>query len=389
MSQLFHMSCLSHLECSISGERVDASALHNLSPAGAPLLARYDVQRASKTLRRDGMRGRTLSIWRYAEMLPHPGASGPVSLKEGMTPLVATPRLGARLGVPGLLVKDEGRNPLGSFKDRGMSVAVTIAKSLGATALAIPTAGNAGGSAAAYAARAGLEAQVFMPSDAEAANIAECRRAGAALTLVDGYLNDCARLVSKRTPESGWFEISTFKEPYRVEGKKTMAYELVEQLDGELPDVILYPTGGGTGLVGMWKAFDELERLGWIGVQRPRMICVQAEGCAPLVRAYLNGADTAEEWRQPTTKVHGLRAPRVLADRLCLEVIRVSGGAAIAIADDDMRELQNTAGAHEGLSICPEGGACLAAIPELLASGQLARDDRVVIFNTANALKYQ
>ena len=321
-------------------------------------------------------------------MLPQPGESGPVSLSEGMTPLVAAPRLGAYLGAPRLLIKDEGRNPLGSFKDRGMSVAVTMAKSLGARALAVPTAGNAGGSAAAYAARAGLEAHVFMPADAEASNIAECRRAGAKVTLVDGFLNDCSRMVSERATDSGWFELSTFKEPYRVEGKKTMAYELLEQFGGELPDVMLYPTGGGTGLVGMWKAFSELEQLGWCNGARPRMVCVQAKGCAPLVRAFLDGAETAEEWQQPSTKVHGLRAPRVLADRLCLQVIRQSNGTAIAIEDDEMREMQKTAGAHEGLSICPEGAACLAAIPPLLAGGHIGRNERIIVFNTASALKY-
>jgi len=381
-------TCLKHLECSQTAKPADADTLQNLSPAGAPLLARYYEQQAAKTLRRSDRAGRPHSLWRYAEMLPPPGDAGPVTLDEGMTPLLAAPRLGARLGVPGLLVKDEGRNPLGSFKDRGMSVAVSMARALGARALAIPTAGNAGGSAAAYAARAGLEAHVFMPADAEAANIAECRRAGATLTLVDGYLNDCARLVAERAPEAGWFELSTFKEPYRVEGKKTLAYEIVEQLDGGIPDVILYPTGGGTGLVGMWKAFDELERLGWIAEARPRMICVQAEGCAPLVRAFEAHAATAETWENPTTKVHGLRAPRVLADRLCLSAIRESGGTAIAVADSEMRAMQDFAGATEGLSICPEGAACFAAIPELLARGDLDADERVAVFNTATALKY-
>jgi threonine synthase len=362
--------------------------LQNLSPAGAPLLARYDEEQAARTLRRNATTGRPSSLWRYGEMLPPPGDAGPVTLDEGMSPLLAAPRLGARLGVQTLLVKDEGRNPLGSFKDRGMSVAVSMARALGARTLAIPTAGNAGGSAAAYGARAGLEVHVFMPADAEVANVAECRRAGAAPTLVDGYLNDCARMAAERAGAAGWFELSTFKEPYRVEGKKTLAYEVVEQLGGDVPDVILYPTGGGTGLVGMWKAFDELERLGWIGGERPRMVCVQAEGCAPLVRAFLANADTATVWENPTTKVHGLRAPRVLADRLCLAAIRESHGTVIAVPDADMRAMQDLAGAMEGLSVCPEGGACLAAIPELLARGDLGADERVAVFNTATALKY-
>jgi len=381
-------SCIKYLECSQTGERADAGTLQNLSPSGVPLLARYAEQQAAGTLRRNATVDRPASLWRYAEMLPPPGDAGPVTLDEGMTPLLAAPRLGARLGVRGLLVKDEGRNPLGSFKDRGMTVAVSMARALGARTLVIPTAGNAGGSAAAYAARAGLEVHVFMPADAEAANVAECRRAGAAPTLVDGYLNDCAKVAAERAREAGWFELSTFKEPYRVEGKKTLAYEVVEQLGGDIPDVILYPTGGGTGLVGMWKAFDELERLGWIGDERPRMICVQAEGCAPLVRAYIANADTATVWKNPTTKVHGLRAPRVLADRLCLAAIRESHGTAVAVADADMRAMQDLAGATEGLSVCPEGGACLAAIPELLARGDLDADERVAVFNTATALKY-
>lgn len=381
-------SALTGLECSRSGASVAADGLRNLSDAGAPLLARYDLDRARATLGREAVLARAASIWRYAEVLPPPGPAGPVTLDEGMTPLVRTPRLGGRLGAPGLLVKDESRNPLGSFKDRGMSVAVTMARALGATALAIPTAGNAGGAAAAYAARAGLPAHVFMPRDAERVNVAECRRAGAAVTLVDGFLDACAREVAARAPAAGWFELSTFKEPWRVEGKKTMAYELVEQLGGDVPDVILYPTGGGTGLVGMWKAFAELEALGWIGARRPRMVSVQATGCAPLVRAFEAGADEAEPWTDPTTHVHGLRAPRVLADFLCLRAIRESGGTAIAVPDEAMHEMQRTAGAAEGLSICPEGAACLVALETLAARGDVARDERVVVFNTASALKY-
>lgn len=381
-------SCLTHLECSRTGERIAAEKLANLSPAGAPLLARYDENTAAKTLRLNSAGDRPRSLWRYAEMLPPPGAAGPVTLHEGMTPLVSAPRLGARLGVSALLIKDESRNPLGSFKDRGMSVAVTMARTLGAHTLALPSAGNAGGSAAAYAARAGLAMHVFMPADAQAANILECRRAGARLTLVDGFLDDCAREVAERARETGWFELATFKEPYRVEGKKTLAYELIEQLGGVVPDAILFPTGGGTGLVGMWKAFDELERLGWIGAERPRMVCVQAAGCAPLVSAFLGGAQTASVWAQPTTRVHGLRAPRVLADRLCLSAIRESGGTAIAVEDDQMHAMQDLAGASEGLSFCPEGGACLAAIPALIGRGDLDRGERITVFNTATALKY-
>ncbi|MCP5153370.1 MAG: threonine synthase [Ectothiorhodospiraceae bacterium] len=380
-------SAFSHLECSRTGETVDADGLRNLSAAGAPLLARYDLERARATLRPGQRDARARSLWRYAEVLPDPGAAGPVTLDEGLTPLVATPRLGRRLGVPGLLIKDESRNPLGSFKDRGMSVAVSMARALGARALAIPTAGNAGGSAAAYAARAGLAAHVFMPADAEHANVREVERAGAALTLVDGFLHDCARIVARRAPTEGWFDVSTFKEPYRVEGKKTMGYELVEAL-GDVPDVILYPTGGGTGLVGMWKAFEEMEALGWLGRRRPRMVCVQATGCAPLARAFEAGAETAEVWESPTTHVHGLRAPRVLADFLCLNAIRASEGTAIAVSDEAMHAMQTTAASAEGLSICPEGAACLVALERLREAGWLGADERVVAFNTASALKY-
>jgi len=374
--------------CTRTGESADADRLRNLSPAGAPYFADYDLEAAARTLRPEAMAGRPLSMWRYHEVLPAPGSDAIVSLGEGMTPLLVAPRLAASLGLEHLTVKDEGRNPTGSFKDRGMSAAMTMAKHLGAKHLIIPTAGNAGGSASSYAARAGIGIDVLVPRDAPAANHDECRRAGAAVTLVDGFLDECGRRAAAIAEAEGWFELSTFKEPYRVEGKKTMAYELAEQLAGALPDAIVYPTGGGTGLVAMWKAFDEMEALGWIGSARPRMISVQAEGCAPLVRAFEEGSETAEPWADATTKVSGLRAPKVLADALCLKAIRESGGTAIAVPDAAMFEFVSRAGRTEGLNVCPEGAACLAALPELLARGDLGADERIVVFNTATPHKY-
>lgn len=377
-----------NLVCTKAGESISGNTLRNLSPAGAPLFVDYDLETAAKSLQRDAMAGRPWSMWRYHEVLPAPSAAAVVSLGEGMTPLIATPRLGQSLGLPHLSVKDEGRNPTGSFKDRGMSAAMTMAKHLGVRHLIIPTAGNAGGSAAAYAARAGIPIDVLIPKDAPAANRDECRRAGANVQLVDGFLDECGRRAGAIAAEKGWFELSTFKEPYRVEGKKTMAYELAEQLAGNMPDAIVYPTGGGTGLVAMWKAFRELETLGWIGSVWPRMISVQAEGCAPLVKAFEAGSETAAPWPSATTRVSGLRAPKVLAGVLCLQAIRESGGTAIAVPDAAMFEFVVRAGSMEGLNVCPEGAACLAALPELLRRGDLDADERVVVFNTATTHKY-
>lgn len=375
------------LECSKTGERLAPGGLVNLSPRGAPLLARYDAEAAARTLDIGSMSGRPHSMWRYHEMLPAPDEGAVVTLGEGMTPLLRAPRLGKSLGLSRLFVKEEGSNPTGSFKSRGLSAAITMARHFGARRVAIPTAGNAGGAAAAYAARAGIEASVFMPEDAPSAHGAECALAGADLTRVRGHLHHCAEIVAERTPAEGWFELSTFKEPYRAEGKKTMAYELVEQLGG-VPDAILYPTGGGTGLVAMWRAFGELEALGWIGEERPRMICVQAEGCAPIARAFENGEEAASPWENPETAVSGLRAPKVLADFLCLRAIRESGGTAVAVPDEMMFDAQRRAGASEGMLLCPEGGACVAALDALLERGDVGRDERVVAFNTAAGLKY-
>ena len=381
-------SAFTGLECSKTGEQFKPDGLMNLSPCGAPLLARYDMEAAARTLDFRNVADRVHSMWRYHEMLPAPDESAIVTLGEGMTPLLRTPRLEKAFGLSNLFVKDEGLNPTGSFKSRGLSVAITMARHLGAKKIAIPTAGNAGGAAAAYASRAGIEASVFVPEKAPSVHKVECALAGADVTVVRGYIHHCAEIVAHRTPAEDWFELSTFKEPYRAEGKKTMAYELVEQFGGDVPDVILYPTGGGTGLVAMWRAFGELEALGWIGEKRPRMICVQAEGCAPLVRAYENDDEVSALWDNPTTMVSGLRAPKVLADFLCLRTIRESGGTAIAVSDEMMFEAQRKAGDLEGILICPEGGACIAALGVLLERGDIGRDERIVTFNTATGLKY-
>ena len=381
-------SAFTGLECSKTGEQFDPDGLMNLSPCGAPLLARYDIEAAAHTLDFKNVADRVHSMWRYHEMLPAPDESAIVTLGEGMTPLLRAPRLEKAFGLSNLFVKDEGLNPTGSFKSRGLSVAITMARHLGAKKIAIPTAGNAGGAAAAYASRAAIEASVFVPEKAPSVHKVECALAGADVTVVRGYIHHCAEIVAHRAPAENWFELSTFKEPYRAEGKKTMAYELVEQFVGDVPDVILYPTGGGTGLVAMWRAFSELEALGWIAEKRPRMICVQAEGCAPLVRAYENDDEVSALWDNPTTMVSGLRAPKVLADFLCLRAIRESGGTAIAISDEMMFEAQRTVGDLEGILICPEGGACIAALGVLLERGDIGRDERIVTFNTATGLKY-
>ncbi|HBK79568.1 MAG TPA: threonine synthase [Nitrospinae bacterium] len=381
-------SSLTHLECSKTGERLPAGGLMNLSPAGAPLLARYDLEAAARTLRPEALRERRSDMWRYHEVLPAPAPGAIVSLGEGMTPLLAAPRLGARLGLSRLYIKDEGTNPTGSFKARGMSVAITMARLLGAEKVVVPTAGNAGGAAAAYASRAGIEAHIFVPADAPPVHKAECALAGAFVTEVRGTIYHCGAIAARMGPSRGWFDLSTFREPYRAEGKKTMTFELFEQLNGELPDAIVYPTGGGTGLVAMWKAFGEMEALGWIGSARPRMISVQAEGCAPLVKAFEAGRPNAELWENPTTKVSGLRAPKVLADSLCLAAIRESGGAAAAVPDEAMFEAQREAGGAGGFLLCPEGAACIAALRVLKERGAVGADERIVVFNTATALKY-
>lgn len=381
-------STLTGLACSQTGDVISADQPRNLSAAGFPLLAQYDLEKAAGTLRRDALADRPMSMWRYHEVMPAPDANAIVSIGEGMTPLLPVPRLQSEIGVRQLWLKDEGRNPTGSFKDRGMSAALTMARAVSVERLVMPTAGNAGGSAAAYAANAGLPIHVYIPKSATPVNHFEAHHYGAEVTVVDGYLDECGRLAGVHATEHGAFEISTFKEPYRVEGKKTMAYELVEQMGGSLPDVIVYPTGGGTGLVAMWKAFDELEALGWIDSKRPRMISVQSTGCAPIVKAFDAGTETAEHWQEVSTHISGLTAPRVFADRLCLRAIRESHGTAIALPDDVAIEFARHGAALEGVSLCPEGGMCLAALSELVNRGDVDKDERVVVFNTANANKY-
>jgi threonine synthase len=382
------MSYLSHLECGWCGERYEADRLLNLCACGRPLLARYALARAGAALAREQLAAREATMWRYAELLPAPSRDAIVSLGEGWTPLLAAPRLGAKLGLSRLFVKDEGLNPTGSFKARGMSAAVTMARARGATALAVPSAGNAGGALAAYAARAGLEAHVFMPADTPLANKIECDYFGAHVTLVDGLITDCGRMVAERKEAEGWFDVSTLKEPYRVEGKKTMGYEIAEQMAWDLPDVVVYPTGGGTGLVGMWKAFDEMEALAWIGSHRPRMISVQASGCAPIVRAFEAGERTAPEFPNAHTVASGLRVPRAIGDFLVLDAVRASGGTAIAIDDDALVEGTRAMASTEGIFGAPEGGACVAALARLVAEGKVDADERIVLFNTGTGAKY-
>jgi threonine synthase len=381
-------STLTHLECARTGKHYDAGELHNLSEVGAPLLARYDLDKAAATLTREGLQSRGPDMWRYLEVMPAHDLSQTVSLGEGGTPLRPAPLLGQALGFSHLLVKDESLNPTGSFKARGLSAAVTAAKARGATRLAIPTAGNAGGALAAYAAAAGLESFVFMPRDTPAAFQIECRSCGAHVQLVDGLISDCGKIVAARKEEEGWFDVSTLKEPYRVEGKKTMGYELAEQLGWELPEVVIYPTGGGTGLIGMWKAFDEMEAMGLIGAKRPRMVSVQAAGCAPIVRAFEAGEDSATMWEGAQTVASGLRVPGAVGDFLMLQALRQSDGTAVAVSDAELVEESHRLARYTGIFPAPEGGATLAALLKLKESGWVGADERVVLFNTGSGYKY-
>lgn len=380
---------LTCLHCTACGKRHDPAQLHNLCTACAkPLFADYDLAAAGRTLTRESLAGREKSLWRFREVLPLPFDVEPVSLGEGGTPLLRTERFGGAIGLTNLWVKDEAQNPTQSFKARGMSVAVSMAKYLGATRLAVPTAGNAGGALAAYAARAGLEAHIFMPNDTPRANVIECRETGAHVTLIDGLITDCGAEIARRKEKEGWFDVSTLKEPYRVEGKKTLGYELAEQLGWQLPGVILYPTGGGTGLIGMWKAFNEMESLGWIGSKRPRMFSVQASGCAPIVRAFAAGLESAAEFPDAQTCASGLRVPKAVGDFLMLKILRDSHGGAVAVDDETMIRVTREVGAAEGIFVAPEGAACFAAAQKLAAAGKIAADDRVVIFNTGSGIKY-
>ncbi|HEX8696396.1 MAG TPA: threonine synthase [Longimicrobium sp.] len=379
----------SHLECTRCGARHESEVPHRLSPCcEKPLYPRYDLEAVGRRLRREDLAGRSADLWRYAELLPVRDPAHAIRLGEGWTPLVEAPRLAARLGVARLWVKDEGQNPTASFKARGLCLAVSRAKELGITEVALPSAGNAGSATAAYAAAAGMRAHVVVPRDTPGPILEEMRALGADLELLDGLITDCAVRVAEGAREHGWFDLSTLKEPYRVEGKKTMGYELAEQLGWTLPDVIVYPTGGGTGLVGMWKAFDEMERLGWIGPERPRMVSVQAAGCAPIVRAWEEGTEDAAPWADAHTYASGLRVPRAVGDFLILEAVRASGGAAVAVADEEMRRWTPVVGGDTGIFCAPEGAATAAAVARLREAGAVRPEDSVVLFNTGSGLKY-
>ena len=381
---------LSHLECIETGERVEAGRLATVSPAGMPLVARYDVEAVRGVLSRDTYAARRNGLWSLREMLPLADPAQAVTLGEGGTPLLPAPRLGRALGVASLLIKDEALNPTGSFKARGMSVAVSMARALGAKALAAPSASNAGGALAAYGARAALPVHLAMPEDVPRANRIEAEICGAEVTLVPGTIADCGRWVRERCEEGGWFDVSTLKEPYRVEGKKTMGYELAAQMGWRLPDVILYPTGGGTGLVGMWKAFAEMKELGWLepDAPLPRMVVVQASGCAPIVEAFEQGRESSTAPKQPQTVAAGLRVPAPIGDRWMLRVLAESGGTALAVDDGVLLEGAREAARAEGLFVSPEGGALVAALAVLRESGFVRRSDSVVLFNTGTGVKY-
>jgi threonine synthase len=383
------MTFLSHLACSKCHTQYEAGRIHNLCTAcGAPLLVHYHLDQARRELHHEAIAAGPASMWRYGPLLPVGRPDCVVSLGEGLTPLLPAPRLGARLGADQLYVKDEGLNPTGTFKARGLSCAISMAKELGVRSLAIPSAGNAAGALAAYAAAAGMESHIFMPRDVPPANYIECRMYSAHVTLVDGLISDCGRIVAERAPKEGWFDVSTLKEPYRIEGKKTMGLELAEQMGWTLPGAIFYPTGGGVGIIGMWKAFREMEALGWIGPERPKMIVVQAEGCRPVVRAFEAGAPASEFWQEATTVASGLRVPKPLGDFLILEAVRESGGTCIAVTDQELLDAGQLLAETEGLFVAPEGAACIAALAKLLESGFLKRDESIVIYNTGSGLKY-
>ena len=380
---------VTHLECGLTGERYEADRLHGLSKAGRPLLVRYDLPAIRRALTKDRLAERPQTLWRYREMLPVRRPENIVSLGEIVTPLVPLPRIAARLAKGGeILVKDEGRLPTGSFKARGLVMAVSMAKELGVTAMAMPTNGNAGSAMAAYCARAGIKAYVFCPDDTPEVNVREIALQGAEVFLVDGLIDDCGRLVAEGEKEAGWFNCSTLREPYRIEGKKTMGLELAEQLGWDMPDVIFYPTGGGTGIIGMWKAFDELERLGWIGPKRPRMVVVQAAGCAPMVKAWEDGVEHAPRWQDAHTFAAGIRVPQAVGDFLILRAVRESGGFAIAVDDAAISAAWREVAGEEGLLLCPEGAATYAAYKAALADGRVRAGERAVLFNCATGLKY-
>src|SRR5499427_6345127 len=377
-----------HLECAMTGERHEADQVHNLSRAGKPLLVRYDLEGVRKALSKETLAKRAPDLWRYRELLPVRKTGDIVSLGETMTPIVAMPRLSKKLGAGEILVKDEGRLPTGSFKARGLVMAVSMGKALGVTHMAMPTNGNAGAALAAYATRAGIRSTIFCPEDTPEVNVSEIALQGATVYRVNGLIDDCGKIVGEGKAKVGWFDVSTLKEPYRIEGKKTMGLELAEQLGWDVPDVILYPTGGGTGLIGMWKAFAELEAIGFLGSKRPRMVAVQATGCAPMVRAFEAGAEHAPRWENAHTIASGIRVPQAIGDFLILRAVRESGGFAIAVDDDAITAALDEAARVEGFLLCPEGGATYAALKQALADGRIRREERVMLFNCATGLKY-
>ena len=379
---------VTHLECSATGERYPADELHNLSRAGKPLLVRYDLAGVKKSLSREALAQRPHDLWRYRELLPVRRVENIVSLGEAITPIVAMPKLAKKLTAAEILVKDEGRLPTGSFKARGLAMAVSMAKALGVTHMAMPTNGNAGAALAAYASRAGIKTTVFCPQDTPEVNVREIALQGATVYRVNGLIDDCGKIVMQGQAKVGWFDTSTLKEPYRIEGKKTMGLELAEQLGWELPDVVLYPTGGGTGLIGMWKAFAELEAIGFIGKKRPRMVAVQAAGCAPIVRAYDAGVEHASRWEDAQTIAAGIRVPQAIGDFLVLRAVRESGGFAIAVTDEAITAAIDEVARAEGLLLCPEGAATYAALQQSRADGRIRRDERALLFNCATGLKY-
>jgi len=379
---------VTHLECSMTGERYEADQVHNLSKAGKPLLVRYDLAGVRKALTKEALAQRPADIWRYRELLPVRKVQDIVSLGEIMTPIVAMPRLAKKHGGGEILVKDEGRLPTASFKARGLVMAVSMAKALDIKHMAMPTNGNAGAALAAYATHAGIKTTIFCPEDTPEVNVSEIALQGASVYRVNGLIDDCGKIVGEGKAKVGWFDTSTLKEPYRIEGKKTMGLELAEQLGWDVPDAIFYPTGGGTGLIGMWKAFDELEKIGFIGSKRPRMIAVQAAGCAPMVKAYDEGKEHAPRWENAHTIASGIRVPQAVGDFLILRAVRESGGFAIAVEDPAIEVALDEMAREEGFLLCPEGAATYAAYKQALADGRVSKTDRVVLFNCASGLKY-
>jgi threonine synthase len=379
---------VTHLECSATGEKLPADTVQNLSPAGKPLLVRYDLAGVKGALTKDALAQRPPDLWRYRELLPVRRVADIVSLGEAMTPLIGLPKLATRLGASEIIVKDEGRLPTGSFKARGLVMAVSMGKALGIKHMAMPTNGNAGAALAAYATRAGIKSTVFCPEDTPEVNVSEIELQGATVYRVNGLIDDCGKIVGEGKSKVGWFDVSTLKEPYRIEGKKTMGLELAEQLGWDVPDVILYPTGGGTGLIGMWKAFAELEAIGFLAKKRPRMVAVQASGCAPMVRAFEEGTEHAARWENAHTIASGIRVPQAIGDFLILRAVRESQGFAIAVSDEAIQEALSEVARTEGFLLCPEGAATYAAYKQGLKDGRIRRDERAVLYNCATGLKY-